>query len=378
MAAKAGPDNTGFQQLKKDLRQKQPGQLYVFYGEETYLRDHYYDQLKRQILAGGMGDFNFHQLKEKEVNPRTLEEALDCLPMMGERSMVVVKDFDFFSKEEPENGEKPESPADPEKPAKGRKGKKKEKIVTDTDEYIRLFSTLPDYVCLVICYDTIPFKGNSRTKLYKAIQEHGTFVSFNRQEQPELRDWVVRHFRSLGKSIDSRLAIQMIERCGNLMVKLDGEISKVAAYSSQNVITWADIEAVTTPQPDVVIFALTNAIGERNYEKAMQVLGELYQLQESPFALLGLLIRQLRQLYSARLVLDSGRGQATLTQLWGIKDYPAQILMNNARRLSLKWCRESVARSFEVSMDIRSKGTPRAQEDVLTAFLLELAQTAAV
>ena len=40
MPPKSKPDNTGYQQLKKDISAKQPGQLYIFHGEETYLRDY--------------------------------------------------------------------------------------------------------------------------------------------------------------------------------------------------------------------------------------------------------------------------------------------------------------------------------------------------
>lgn len=30
------------------------------------------------------------------MSPRRLEEALDCLPMMAERTLVLVTDFDLF------------------------------------------------------------------------------------------------------------------------------------------------------------------------------------------------------------------------------------------------------------------------------------------
>jgi DNA polymerase-3 subunit delta len=38
------------QTLKEDLRAKQPGRLYIFHGEETFLLHHYLEQLKKQLL----------------------------------------------------------------------------------------------------------------------------------------------------------------------------------------------------------------------------------------------------------------------------------------------------------------------------------------
>ena len=50
MAPKTKPDNSGYVKLKKDLSANSPGQLYIFHGEETYLRDFYLNRLKEQIL----------------------------------------------------------------------------------------------------------------------------------------------------------------------------------------------------------------------------------------------------------------------------------------------------------------------------------------
>ena len=77
-----------------------------------------------------MGEFNLHTIPAREMSPRRLEEAVDCLPMMAPRTLVLVRDFDLFKA-----GEK------------------------DREEYARAFAQLPDYCCLVFVYDLIPYKG---------------------------------------------------------------------------------------------------------------------------------------------------------------------------------------------------------------------------
>ena len=47
MPPKPKADLAGYQQLKKDISAKQPGQLYIFHGEETYLRDYYLGRLQK-------------------------------------------------------------------------------------------------------------------------------------------------------------------------------------------------------------------------------------------------------------------------------------------------------------------------------------------
>ena len=150
MPPKGKPDTAGYEKFLKDLESGIFGQLYLFHGEETYLRDHYLGQLKDKLLAGGMEAFNLHEIAHRDMSPHALEEAVDCLPMMGERTVVLVTDFDLSK-----TGEK------------------------DREDYIRIFSQLPEYCCVVLVYDLIPYKLDARTKLASAIKEHGTVVNLS-------------------------------------------------------------------------------------------------------------------------------------------------------------------------------------------------------
>lgn len=341
MPPKNKPDTSGFETLKKDLSAGKPGRLYIFHGEETYLRDYYLDKLRDTVLTGGLGEFNRHDLDAKGMNPHALEEAVDCLPMMAERTLVLVTDYDLFKA-----GER------------------------DREEYIRILSSLPDYCCLVFLYDLIDYKPDARTKLAQAVKKSGTAVNFVRQGQRELTDWVRRHFKALGKEIDPRLCGELIFLCGDLMHNLQQEIGKIGTYAKGPAITRADIEAVATPQLDAVVFRIADAIGEKNYDKAAKILGELYQMQKSPYEILSALSKQLRQLYSARLALDGRRNAAWVAQLWGMR-YPADRLMVSARRFSLPWCRRAVTRCAQT--DLAMKSTGQDPKELLTTLLLELA-----
>jgi len=342
MPPKGKADTAGLQQLKKDLAAGTPGRLYILHGEETYLRDFYFGRLKQQLLSGGMEEFNLHRVAAGDMSPRALEQAVDCLPMMSARTLVTVTDFDLFKA-----GEK------------------------DREGYAALFAQLPEYCCVVFLYDIVPYKGDARTKLAAAIQKHGLVVNFARQEQGDLRDWVRRRFKALGKEIDSQLALDLIFLCGDLMHSLIGEIEKIGAYAKGPRITREDIDAVAAPQLDAVVFRMTDAIGEGNFDRAAGVLGELYQMQEPPMRILFSLGKQMRQLYSARLLLERGRGSADLAALWGIKPYPAEKLMRSARRFSLKWCRRAVVLCGRADLDMKSTGQEPGQ--LLTTLLLRLA-----
>jgi len=243
--------------------------------------------------------------------------------------------------------------------------------VKSEEEMLSLFSQLPDYCCVVFVYDLIAYKMDSRTKLAAAIKEHGSVVEFARQDQGDLVDWVHRRFKALGKEIDSEQARYLIFLCGDLMNGLIGEIEKVGAYARGGRITREDIDAVATPQLDAVVFQMTDAIGAGNFDRAAQVMGELFQMQEPAMRILYSLSKQMRQLYAARLMLERRGTAGDLAAQWGLKPYPAQKLMDSARRFSLAWCRNAVTRCAVTDLAMRGPGVDG--QELLTSLLLELA-----
>lgn len=342
MAVKKSADNSAYLQLKKDLSAGTLGRLYMLHGEEAYLRDFYLGRMKEQLVGEGMSEFNLHTISGKEFTPQVLEQTVDFLPMMSERTMILVSDYEL-----------------------SRAGEK------DREELVRILSQLPDYCCVVFLFDTVPYKLDSRTKLALAVKEHGSVVEFARQEQGDLVDWVHRRFKALGKEIDSEQARYLIFLCGDLMNGLIGEIEKVGAYARGGRITREDIDAVATPQLDAVVFQMTDAIGAGNFDRAAQVMGELFQMQEPAMRILYSLSKQMRQLYAARLMLERRGTAGDLAAQWGLKPYPAQKLMDSARRFSLAWCRNAVTRCAVTDLAMRGPGVDG--QELLTSLLLELA-----
>lgn len=337
-------ENTPLKQLKQALKDSALGSLYVLHGEEAYLRDYYLDKIKEQVLTPGLEEFNLHLIQGKEANPLSISEAVDCLPMMSARTMVLVMDYDLFGTSEDQR-----------------------------EALTAILSDLPEYVCVVFVYDLIEYKPDARTKLAKTLKEKGLAVPFPHQNQGDLVDWIHRRFRALDRDIDSEQAKYLIFLCGDLMNSLAGEISKIAAYSKHTRITRQDIDAVAVPQLDAIVFQMTDAILQRDFDRAGRVLGDLYGQQESPYRILAALSKQLRQLYTARLALENHKNTQYLIQLWGMKNsYPAEKLMRAAPRFDLQWCRRAVMRAAEVDLDMKSSSGADADE-LLVAFLLELA-----
>ena len=335
-------DNTAMRELKQALKAGEPGRLYLFHGEEAYLRDYYLGELKQTLLPAGLEDFNLHTAQGKECSVDWIEQAVDCLPMMSERTLVLVTDFDVYGQNE------------------GQRAR-----------LTALLSDLPDYCCLVFVYDLLPYKADGRSKLAAAFKNHGAVVNFQRQEQGDLTDWICRRFKAAGHSIDTEDARYLIFLCGDLMNNLASEIGKIAAYASAQRVTRADIDAVAIPQIDAVVFQMTDAMARKDFNKAASVLADLLHAQEPPIMILSVMGKYFRQLYTARLYLDNNRSRADFMALWNMKNaYPADKLLDAARKFSLVWCRHAVRRCAETELALKS--SYGQEQELLVSLLMEL------
>ena len=336
-------DNTAMRELKQAIKAGAPKRLYLFYGEEAFLRDDCLNLLKKAILPPGLEDFNLHAAQGKECSVDWIGQAADCLPMMSERTLVVVTDFDLF----------------------GLGDKAKEQL-------IEILSNLPDYCCLVFVYDLLAYKPAKKDKLAALLSKGGGVVNFQRQETRQLAGWICRQFEKAGKSVDSADAEYLIFLVGDLMHDLSAEIGKIAAYAAHPRVTRADMDAVAIPKVEAVVYQMTDAMARKDFDKAACVLADLLHSREAPVMILSAMGKYFQQLYTARLYLDAGKGRDDLMALWEMKSgYPADKLMDAARRFSLPWCRYALRRCYET--DIALKSSYGQEGEVLTGLLMELA-----
>lgn len=305
----------GYQQFKSDLSAGAVGSLYIFYGEETYLREYYLGELRKKLVPAGFEEFNYHRLEGKGLTVQSLTEVVEALPMMAERTLVVVTDYDLYKQGEDQR-----------------------------EKLIALLEDFPEYCCLVFVYDLVPYKpAATMKKLKAALDKHVQAVEFPVQEGGDLINWVGRRFKALGKEIDKQTAEHLIFTCGSLMTGLVPEIEKIGAYARGKTVTAADINAVADPVLDARVFDMTNAITANQYDKAAGILGDLLKEQAEPIMILAAVGKEIRKIYTARIALDSGKDRYWLMELWGMKsDYPAKLLMNVAKKTSREWCDDAV------------------------------------
>ncbi len=336
----------GLQELKSSLKSGNMHKFYIFHGEETFLMHHYLQKMKKLLVDELTESFNFNKLTKDNFDLQSLADSVESLPMMAEHTFVWVDDVDIFKLPE-----------------------------TDREKLTELFSDIPDYCTVVFTFETVVWKPDKRyKKLWESIAKNGKIVEFCKQNQRDLIAWITRHFASHQKRIDPALCTYLIDITGGTMTALSGEISKICAYSGAEQINRSDIDAVTEPVLDAVVFQMTDLLGEGKYGAALVKLQQLLKMQQEPIAILGAIGGHFRKLGVARTLHDNGKGSFDLQKLCGLSDYPAKKFMGAARNFSASFCAK--ANEMVMETDRKLKTSYDDPERLLEVLILNLAREA--
>ena len=347
MAKKTNQEKTDMlQELKAAIRSGTPARLYILHGEEVFLLHHYFGRLKNLLLDDLTESFNFHKMNGETFDIQSFADSVEAMPMMAEATLVQVDDVDIFKLPE-----------------------------ADRTRIAEILSDIPEYCTVIFTFETVAWKPDKRLKkLWDAISASATIVEFEKQNRRDLIAWVSKHFLTRGKRISNDLCGYLIDITGGTMTVLVGEINKIASYSGADEIVKADIDAVTEPVLDAVVYQMTDLMSEGKYGQALQKLQTLLKMQQKPLEILGAIGGHFRRITTARTLLENGRGVSELSKLYGIAEFPAKKSMDAARRFKPEFCARAAELVLET--DIRIKTSFDEPERLLELLILQLAQEA--
>ena len=344
--AKYRQDENNLQQLKEQIKNKDFQRLYMFHGEETFLMHHYLERMKKILVDELTESFNFHRFNNENFDLQNFVDSVEGFPMMAESTFVQVDEVDLFKLPE-----------------------------TDRTKIAEVFADIPEWCTLVFTFETVEWKPDKRQKkLWEAISDQGLVVEFEKQSQRDLIAWVSKHFLTQGKRISNDLCAYLIDITGGTMTALSGEIRKIVSYSGADEIKKSDIDAVTEPVLDAVIFQMTDLLSEGRYGQALEKLHQLLKMQQEPLAILGGIGSHFRRISTARTLLDHGRNAAELAKLCGMQDYAARKSMDAARKFRREFCAKAAELVLETDRKIKTSFDDPAR--LLELLILQLAQEA--
>ena len=306
-------------ELKKQLKDGELARVYFLYGEESYLSGHYAAQIADKAMEpSSLPEFNFQKFDGQTCSVDDIETAVEALPVMADRKCVVVRDFDVA--------------------AAGAAAQERLAL---------LMGDMPESSVVIFWLDAVQadIKKNAKWKSFAAASDKaGVCVEFGRKTEAEIVKLLSAGATRRGSSLRPENARLMLQRTGNDLTLLLGELDKLCALADGQEVTREHIEGLGIQNLEASVFDLSKALVQGSYARAYDILNRLFALREEPVSILAVLSNAYVDLYRAKAALAAGVRAETLADDFAYrgKEFRLRNAARDCERLSLSMLRESL------------------------------------
>lgn len=286
--------------------------VYLISGEETYLADKVEQALLQKLFPGEGRDGL--AVYPGDVSLETLMQAVESAPFFAERNVVIVRNTGLFKEKKKGQGDGAE------------KGQPQE------ERFLALLEDMPEYSVLILRAEG---KADKRRKLYKAIDKHGFCVETAPIRPWEIKDWLAEKLRGADRKFDQAAFLYFIEAVSIMntvsLQFLEQEVDKIFLYTNKKLIEKADVAEVLASIPEVSVFAMLEAVSEKDVKKALRLLMDQLSAGDHPLKIVAMLSRHVRQLWQAKDLLAKGADSKQIAASLGMAPFVAEKLARKSR-----------------------------------------------
>ena len=302
----------------------------ILAGEEDYLKNYYRTELKKLAVADENDPFalfNYTSFDGDEFNIAAFRDSLISPPMMADYKLVEWRHADLDKMKESDKAALLS-------------------LAENRDDY--------PYARVIITTLTDGFDTGTekkRSKLYTRLSEHFDISVFDKSTDAQLIVWLKRHFAKEGVMADDRVLSAMLFRVGHSMFMLNEEVTKLSSYAKANglsAITVEDVEEICSSSSESDAFAISNAILEKNAEKAFLALNDMKQQRIEPPVVLGQLARTYSDLLSVSMLADEGLGSDDIAEIMKFHPYRLKLYMAAAKKTGTKKLADALDRLIKI------------------------------
>ena len=171
----------------------------------------------------------------------------------------------------------------------------------------------------------------------------------------EAEGWLKRQFSLVGITIKDDAVKLFFSRVGKNMMVAKSEADKLLNYiNGRNIITTRDINEVVTREVETEVFALTNAIIDKDKKKTISVYRDLTTAGKDAMQLFGLVSRSMMDILYTKIMVSLNYTQNEIAGLMGVSSGRAYYLLKNAKAFSLSAVEDNVSKLANLDYKIKT------------------------
>jgi DNA polymerase III subunit delta len=207
------------------------------------------------------------------------------------------------------------------------------------DEMRRWLEATPTNGLLIL----VAAKPDKRRAIWKRLVAEATVLPADPLKGRALRGYVAEQVRLRGLKLAAESVDELVERVGQSLRRLVGELDKLTAFArGRGALTEDEVEQVLGRGIARPVFRLGDAFMARESVKTLELMEELLGERESGVYLLGVLYRALRTVRAVQALRGSGLGPAEIATRVGAPPFKGPEL----REWGGRWSSAQVERAL--------------------------------
>ncbi|MEC4678550.1 MAG: DNA polymerase III subunit delta [Nitrospirota bacterium] len=329
-----------FKEALKHLEHAAPfSPLYLITGDEPFLIETLLGQFSEKGLEPGAQSFNFSRIQGSNTSAEAILAIANTFPIASPRRMIWIHNA--------------------------------EQIKDERGLFLDYFANPSETTLLVF----IAEKPDMRKKLFSTLKKKAMVIHCPRPKDGEVPTWIRHAAKKNGLDLSEELIWFLKEHLGRDLLAIHQEIAKLALFCATTDESEKKAVSIDVAQKIIgngrshTIFELTDAVGNKNSEKALVLLGKLLSEGAHPLFILTMLVRLWRQMSIAKTLIDTGQAQTVAKRV----PMPPSLLQRFLRQLK-HWTQDEIQKAFEqaLSVDSQLKGGNLPARTVLETLLLDL------
>ena len=281
-----------------DMALAEKKRLFLLYGQEQYLLEKNTEKIIQTYLQQEEMDLNLEVLESLPKDIFELLNKCETLPFMAEYRVVVLKNTGIFES----------------------KDKAALELLTEK------IAKLPESTVLIIWEAMV----DKRKKLFKLFQDRGCAAEQNYLNEEQLIQFLGKWFYRYRLRIKASAVKLLLQRAGMELSSLLNECEKLAALAEE-VVTDEMVTAIVPERLESKVFQLTDALGRKDRQAAMENYQVMLQNRESVTGILFMIGRQIRQISQTKILLEKRTPAAEIAKLLGVQPFVLNKLTAQAK-----------------------------------------------
>ncbi|MFH0990983.1 MAG: DNA polymerase III subunit delta [bacterium] len=304
-----------FSEFKQSLSASALAPLYLFYGTEDFFIDEGIHAIIELAVTPEMKGFNLDVVYGNKVDAKEVIAHATSFPMMSERRVVVVKEFEKL-------------------------------LIGDTDREI--ISAYINNPLLSTCFVLVTAEKDFRKKPFNELKKKAVLIECKPFFDNQVPPWIRERIRIAGRQITPEACQLLHAYVGNSLRALQNEIDKLFIFiGERKEITPEDVASVVGATKGFTIFELQNAIGRKDTREAVRILERMLEMGQSPQYIIIMLTKFFTQLWK---LYDPAMRRLSEYELEKEFNLPPSILKQYLL-FRTKYSSEEIEHSFSALLD---------------------------